>query len=1040
MAYRSLYSTTASTQTASKAVVSRYKPLFEEQPKEPEKKGFVFDTMEDVRTLEAKKLMNQIIQPEVKQGVIANLPGAIKDTLVSFGKGILNLPKKITESVKKQSKAFTAPLGLQAGITEETLQADAPKDRLATAGVLAGMAFPSKGIGMISEGIPGARGLSNLLSKGKDVKKTVEETTNALKDTVYQELKNLANKSEEFVQGGKLNLDDFDEVQTLIKTLEKEKAPNPETIRQGSELLKLHGTDVTLPKAVQVKPLAQEAGKIEQTIVQEVKPVVKEAVEQVTKERKYITSIKEELPSLKVAGQYIPRANDNLAQTALKAINDDWAKAELRATTEISDEGVAIADNILGILNKKISQTTDQALKSALEDKAAAIASDAARNLTEAGRTVQAASLLGKLTPEGQVKFAAREIQKFNTTAPISKKIPELTGEQAGKILKDMNAIKEMPAGVEKGIEFKKLQNYISSLIPSPFYKKWIAVWKAGLLTGIKTSGLNINANLSHATGAEIIKDIPAAIADKILSLFTGKRTLVFNTKGTIEGFKEGVGKGWRYLRTGFDERDIGTKLDIGNVNFGKGTIAKALQKYTDTVFKLMGTEDQPFYYASKLRSLYGQAKAQAINKGLKGKEAQTFIDGLIQNPTPEMVKYATTDAEVAVFQNTTRLAKAAGALVREVPAAEIILPFRKTPSAVAMQILDYSPVGFARALWQVKKSGFDQRLFSQAIGRGMTGTAVLALGAYLGKKGLVNTSRPTGEKEQKLWEQEGRIPNSIKINGKYRQVQALGPLGPSLLIGASFQKAFDEAGTPSGAIAQGLADSVQSFSQQTYLTGVSNFIDAVSDPARSAKSVAGSTLASVVPTIVSDVARATDEKERRAETIFDKLQARIPGVREGLEPQVDVLGRERESVGNPLEIMADPTRPSPQQSSPVTSELRRLWDKGVKVSPTALGDKAGYKGLTPQQNTEIWKKAGEIVSSKLTNLFNSEEYQKLDDEKKGKIVDNFVSKSNTVARVGMVIELTQGLKGEELKKKLSELKATGLMTQDVFNAYLELR
>src|SRR3990167_5787919 len=118
------------------------------------------------------------------------------------------------------------------------------------------------------------------------------------------------------------------------------------------------------------------------------------------------------------------------------------------------------------------------------------------------------------------------------------------------------------------------------------------------------------------------------------------------------------------------------------------------------------------------------------------------------------------------------------------------------------------------------------------------------------------------------------------------------------------------------------LAGASQSFTQQTFLTGVSNFLDALSDPARSANSVAGSTLASAIPTFVADISRATDTRERRATEIIDKLQARIPGIRETLEPQVNVLGQEKDTIGNPLEIMADPTRPSPAQSTPLIQEL----------------------------------------------------------------------------------------------------------------------
>ncbi|MEK7112668.1 MAG: hypothetical protein AAB875_05060, partial [Patescibacteria group bacterium] len=732
-------------------------------------------------------------------------------------------------------------------------------------------------------------------------------------------------------------------------------------------------------------------------------------------------------------------------------IKDDIKTAEKMAATGTDDDAIAVGAELLKHYSDEAAQATDEAVKDALYTKAANLANDMARTLTEQGRSVQAASILGRLTPEGQVRFAAREIQKYNETVEsgrggllgLKKKVPELTGEQAKNIETEMKAIQAMPEGTEKAMRFQKLQEQIKALVPSPLIKKITSVWKAGLLTGLKTSGLNIFANVSHAV-SEIAKDIPAVMVDKIVSLATGKRAKAFTFRGIFGGGKEGVEKGMRYLRTGFDERDIATKLDYTKINFGKGKLARGLQAYTDTIFRVIGAEDQPFYYAAKLRSLYEQAKVGAINKELKGEGAQKFIDDLMQNPTEEMIRYASHDAETAVFQNKTAL----GAAARKIQqigggAGELVVPFGRTPSAVAMQVLNYSPVGIVKTIVEnIGKGRFDQRLFAEGLGRGLTGTAVLFLGGSLMKKKMLSLDRPTGEKEQKLWELEGRTANSFydPVSKKWRTVQTLGPAGNVLLIGGYFQREFEDSGSPTEAIANVLAGTSRSFSQQTFLTGVSNFIEAISDPARSAQSVAASTLASSIPTIVADIAKATDEKERRANTILEKLQARIPGVRETLEPQVTVLGEEKETVGNMFEIMADPTRPSPEKSTPLIQELRRLWDAGFKASPTLLGDKKGYSSLTPEQNTELWKKAGEITDSKLSNLIKLSDYQKLEDDEKAKLVENITDKSKLSARVGMVLEITQGLKGEELKAKLSELKKSGLLTREVYAKWLDLR
>ena len=768
------------------------------------------------------------------------------------------------------------------------------------------------------------------------------------------------------------------------------------------------------------------------------------------KERGFITSVKEKLSDLKVSNQYyIPRGTDELSIKAKNLIKSDINTAEKMALTGSDDKAVATASELLKYYIDKAKTSTNPMESDFYYEKTANIANTIAPKLTEAGRTSQAASVLGILTPEGQLRFAAREIQRYNEEVEkerggllgLKRKIPELTGGQAEYISTEMKTIQDMPDGTEKAMRFQKLQNYITDLVPTPLMKKMISIWKAGLLTGIKTTGLNIFANISHV-GTEIAKDIPAAMVDSIASVFTGKKTLALSVKGLPQGIKEGIEKGKRYFTTGYDERNIGTKLDYRRMNFGKGRLAKSLQTYTDAVFRVMGAEDQPFYYAAKLRSFYEQAKARAINKGLKGTEAQKFIDGLVQNPDEEMVKYASYDAETAVFQNKTALGQAARAIQNiGGGAGEIVVPFGRTPSAVAMQIFNYSPAGIAKTIFEnVGKGRFDQRLFSQGMGRGLTGVGVLALGALLFRKGLMTLARPTGEKERKLWELEGKKANAIKIGNKWRTIQMLGPVGNVLIIGGYFQKEFSEKGSPTKAMANVLAGSLKSFTEQTFVTGVNNFLDAVSDPNRSANYVVGRTAASLIPTLVSDIGRATDERERRSNTILENFQARIPGLREKLEPQITVLGEEKKRVGNPLEVMADPTRPSPEKSSLVTQELRRLWDLGFQVSPTLLGDKGGYEGLAPKENTELWKRSGEILNEKLTNLFINETYKKLAEDEKAKTIESFVKKAKIIARVEMVMKQTQGLEGETLKMKLSELKQSGLMTREVFKKFMELR
>lgn len=815
-----------------------------------------------------------------------------------------------------------------------------------------------------------------------------------------------------------------------------------------AEVLRTEGEKVILSIA------GKEVIKNIVDVIKETKPIeivkpkpapIKETIE---RQRGFVTSIQEEMPELKVSGQYIPRSTDELAIKAQNQIKDNIKVAEKMAMEGTNDAAIATGAELLKYYSEKAEKATDETIKEAFYEKAAELGNDMAVRLTELGRSVQAASILARLTPEGQIRFAAKTIQKYNTEIEktkggllgLKKKIPELTPEQTQEITEAMQKIQAMPEGEEKAMRFRDLQNYITDLIPTPLYNKIVTIWKAGLLTGLKTSGVNILANFSHAFGTEVIKDIPAVAVDSVVALFTGKRAVAFVTKGIGAGIKEGFTKGLRFLRTGFDTRDILTKYDYRRVNFGKSKIAKGLQVYEESIFKLLGAEDQPFYYGAKAHSIYEQAKVQAINKGLKGKEATKFINDLVANPTDEMIIYAVADAEIAVFQNRTLLSEAA-LHFKKVPGFEFLLPFSKTPSAVAMQIFNYSPAGIIKTIFQnAGKGKFDQRNFVKGIGRGLVGVAVLALGAYLFRKGMVILDRPKSEGERKMWELEGKKANSIKIGDKYRSVQVLGPAGNLLLIGAQFQNAFNTSGSPTEAMAKGTFGSLKSFTEQTYLTGISSGLEAFKEPERMGETFVSGLVSSAIPTVIKDVAQATDPKIRRAENITQKLIERVPILRQTLEPQVDILGREKFRKENFFEVMADPTRPITAIDEPITIEIRRLLDAGNKISTAQLGDKEGYKILTQKQNTELWQRAGQIAYDKISALMSIPAYETVGDDIKAKKIDELFDKAKLIARVEKVIEITQGLQGEELKTKLFEAKKEGLLNREVYNLYMRMR
>jgi len=548
--------------------------------------------------------------------------------------------------------------------------------------------------------------------------------------------------------------------------------------------------------------------------------------------------------------------------------------------------------------------------------------------------------------------------------------------------------------------------------IRGDLYDKMLTLWKAGLLTGIKTSGINILSNTTHAI-SETAANIPGALIDRAISLHTGERALVLATKkGTVAGVVKGIKEGWKYFRTGQSERNVGAKLDYTDVFFGNSRIAKAFQAYEETIFHILGAEDQPFYYGMKATSITNQAVAKGLTKKLKGKELDAFVKDLIAHPTDKMLETSVHDAEIAVFQNQTRLGDAFGTVSRKRPFG-FILPFTRTPAAIAMQIVRYTPVGLAaEVLDQIKKGEFNQRKFSQAFGRAAAGTGTMVAGGALFTAGLLTLDRPKDERERKLWELEGRKANSIKVGDEWRSVNTLGPIGGVVLMGGHFQRALKETGSPTEAMIQAGFGGAKSFTEQTFLRGLNQSLQALTDPERSFETWFSSMAGSIVPTIVADIARANDEIERRTVGPVQRVQARVPILREKLPPRIDVFGQDLPRYGgNVLEVMADPSRPSVIRGDVVVEELRRLAKNDIKVTPTLLGGRDGFDVLTVEENTQLWRRAGELMYPVMLALVNSPAYNALDDFARGEKIKEFTNLTKSAAKAEMAgIKLNQGV------------------------------
>ena len=349
-------------------------------------------------------------------------------------------------------------------------------------------------------------------------------------------------------------------------------------------------------------------------------------------------------------------------------------------------------------------------------------------------------------------------------------------------------------------------------------------------------------------------------------------------------------------------------------------------------------------------------------------------------------------------------------------------------PSSIAKQMIEYSPIGLIKGIAQtgkvlIKDVPSLQREAAQEVGRGVIGTGLIGLGAYLASRGFI-TGQPSGIKESQQWQLEGKQANSILLPGldgkwKWRSIGSIGPENLLILAGAKLQEEILQKQDPG----RFLGSLGKDFLAQTFLQGIQQPLSAITDPARYGKSYIGNLASSVIPNILKDVGRAFDPYQREYATAKDYVTGNIPFLRSKNIVRRDVLGKplpqEPSGIGAFFDLFYSKT---PIQDELIT-ELKRLNDAEINATPSQMAKAQTIHGtkvtLTPEQLDALEEQAGPKVRDALLSLIRSSEYKSMSDEEKANAI------SSTVTKVRTEIKKTVGLPGENIPYTIKEKKPT---------------
>ena len=758
-------------------------------------------------------------------------------------------------------------------------------------------------------------------------------------------------------------------------------------------------------------------------------------------------------------------------QAQAKIARDGWrevansfiAKAELGQRITKADTAEAIS-----AYNLAISEGDH---KAAFE-LATAIA-DAAH---DSAQMVQAMNLMNRLTPEGRLLTLRRLVDRMNDRAARQNRAPRQNTTNSGDLesarvdyidkvtgftLSDELATNYLMAetDAERAAAWDAITTSIADQIPSTFREK-ANFWRyTSMLTNPTTHIRNIMGNAIQMGARKIKNGIGTAIERAVIK-DPSQRTKAVNVDKDLKAFAKGQYEtdqnaamgGGKYsdATTAGIEREIMEKRNVFTAKMS-GKLAKKISnivpepihKAADAIgagvqavgnfsSHLLDREDVRFN-----RNAYVDSFAQALQaKGVTAAEAHA---GTRAADVEAARAYAIEEAQKATYRNTTALSEALSKMGRyegDNPvlkaasfAADAFMPFRRTPANILTTGLDYSPVGLAKgikeAMFDVKSGKCTAADAVDSIASGLTGTGIMALGAYLAAEGLLHVRAGDDDKEEAFEKSMGKQDYAIQIGDKSYTLDWAVPSAMPLFAGAAIMESVRKGGGTFDALVDsllGMQDVVLETSMLSSLNDLISYWSYADNKVgylldRAASSYAGQ----YIPTIGSKVASVLDDTVRKSYVekgtgqlssdvnyFLQGAAKKVPGARNQLQPMVDMWGNEVSNGSAPERVFQSFLSPGflkAQDNSPATQEIRRLAKAtgDSTVYPAAAEKSYTVKGetrtMTGEEYTRYAKAMGQTRKELVEVALKLPAYKSMSDSEKSDYIQNVYKYARETAR-----------------------------------------
>lgn len=349
--------------------------------------------------------------------------------------------------------------------------------------------------------------------------------------------------------------------------------------------------------------------------------------------------------------------------------------------------------------------------------------------------------------------------------------------------------------------------------------------------------------------------------------------------------------------------------------------------------------------------------------------------------------------------------------------AVEATMPFVKTPVNIAKTSLEYTPLaGFGDLVYQFKHSPKELRgaVVIDNLSKQFTGLALMGVGiALANSKNIKIKGAGEGDKEDKIEKSLGASNYSIQIEDSTYDLSWVSPTAIPLFEGVELYNKFGKNEKfNADTVIDTLFGALDPVTDMSVLQSIERLGKAIFSSSNDKKglfsSVASQTFSSYlsqyIPTLLAQLAQATDENQRDTYSstttlgkTWDSIKYKIPGARQTLPESVDIWGETNKNNKNEVLRFAEaffaPANRKYYKVDKTTKELEKLSKQvgNTDVLPTERQRAQTISGknvrLEGKEYVEYKKAFGKNAKKQMGLLLNSQEYKNASDETKRKMV-----------------------------------------------------